>query len=319
MPEAVARSLAGTLDRATARLAAAGVPGPRRDASLLLIHAAGLSRVALLTEPGRTLSPARAAAFEGLIERRAGREPVSRLLGRREFWSLDFVLTPDCLDPRPDSETLVAAVLERVTERSAPLRLLDLGTGSGCLLLALLSELPRATGLGTDIAEGAVRAARDNARALALEERACFVVADWGAGLGGSFDAVVCNPPYVAEAEFAALAPEVRRHEPRRALAGGDDGLAAYRAMAPALSRLARPGGIVALELGAGQSEAVTALLQAAGLVVEGVREDLSGTPRCLLSTPGISRMSRQKIGWKEPATGIGSAVRSASVRLVSG
>ena len=319
MPETMAGSLAHALDRATARLAAAGVPGPRRDASLLLIHAAGLSRVALMTEPGRVLGPAPAAAFERLIKRRAGREPVSRLLGRREFWSLDFALTPDCLDPRPDSETLVAAVLDRVAERSAPLRLLDLGTGSGCLLLALLSELPRATGLGTDIAEGAVRAARANARALALEERARFVVADWGAGLGASFDAVVCNPPYIAEADLAAWAPEVGRHDPRRALAGGEDGLVAYRSIAPVLSRLLRPGGVAALELGADQAGPVTALLQAAGLVVEEVSEDLSGTPRCLLSTPGNSRMSRQKKGWKEPATGIGSAVRSASVKLVSG
>ena len=319
MPETMAGSLADALDRATARLAAAGVPGPRRDAGLLLVHAAGLSRVTLLAEPGRTLSPAIAAAFERLIERRAGREPVSRLLGRREFWSLDFALTPDCLDPRPDSETLVAAVLERVAERSAPLRLLDLGTGSGCLLLALLSELPRAVGLGTDIAEGAVRAARANARALGLDARAQFAVANWGAGLGASFDVVVCNPPYIAEGEFATLAPEVGRFEPRLALAGGEDGLAAYRALAPALSRLVRPGGVVALELGAGQAGPVTALLQAAGLVVERVCEDLSGMPRCLLSTPGNSRMSRQKKGWKEPATGIGSVERSTSVRLVTG
>jgi release factor glutamine methyltransferase len=319
MPETRPVTIADALAAAAARLAAVGVPEPRRDARLLLEHAAGLRREAILAVPERALGVDALAAYQSLVDRRCNREPVSRILGRREFWSLDFRLGPDCLDPRPDSETLVSAVLERLPDRDAALSLLDLGTGSGCLLLALLSELPRARGVGIDVSESAVRIARQNARARSLADRARFAVGDWGTALAGKFDVVVCNPPYIGTDEIAGLAPEVACYEPRRALDGGVDGLAAFRAIAPALPGHLSPGGVAALEVGTGQATAVTALLQASGLVAEGVFDDLSGTPRCLVSGLGNRRMSRQKKGWNGTETGLGSPKRSASVRLATG
>ncbi len=217
-------TIAQALAAAAARLAASGIADPRRDARLLIAAAIEAGPEHLIAHPDRVLDGAETAQAEALIARRAAREPVARILGRREFWSLEFEITPDTLDPRPDSETLVAAVLERIRAQgliSAPLSVLDLGTGSGCLLLALLSELPAARGLGLDISAAALDVARRNARILGYSDRSRFEIGDWGAGLDGSWQLIVSNPPYITEAEIGELAPEVARYDPRLALTAG--------------------------------------------------------------------------------------------------
>ncbi len=274
-----------SLGWAATLLGAAGVEVPRRDARLLLAEALG-GRPDLVTGyPERLLEPGQASRFQALVGRRVAREPVSRILGRREFWSLDLRLSPDVLDPRPESETLVEAVLGRIDDRKAPLRILDLGTGSGCLLLALLSELPKARGLGVDISSAALAVARENAGHLGLASRAVFQKGDWAQGLAGSWQAIVSNPPYIIEAEIADLAPEVARYDPKLALAGGPDGLAAYRRLAPQVARLVAPDGVVALEVGAGQAGEVGRLLEAASLAGVDCLRDLAGQERCVLAT----------------------------------
>lgn len=272
------------LDDAASRLAAAGVAEPRRDARLLLGAAMESSAAALLSRDDLVVDAAAAARFGGYVARRADREPVSRILARREFWSLPFRLTPALLDPRPDSESLIEAALALAPDRTAPLRLLDLGTGSGCLLLALLSELPQATGLGIDRDLDAVAGAAANARALGLEPRAAFRPGDWGAGLAERFDLVVANPPYIPDGEIGTLAPEVARYEPRGALAGGPDGLDAYRVLAGQLDGLLHANGHAVLEFGRGQDAAVAALLRAAGLEIQGFGRDLSNVVRCVVA-----------------------------------
>lgn len=273
---------------AAAALAAAGVEDARTDARLLAQHAFGLDRGQLLAARDRPASDAERERLAGLIERRKAREPVSRILGMREFWSLDFVLSPATLDPRPDSETVVEAALALVDDRRAPLRVLDLGTGTGCLLLALLSELPAAFGVGVDRSPEAAATARQNAVRLGLSGRAGFVVADWATALAGGFDLVVSNPPYIAADEMAGLAPEVARFDPVLALLGGADGLDAYRAITADLGRLLAPGGWAVLEVGQGQDAAVADLLARAGLVRGGVRPDLAGVPRAVFGQKKI-------------------------------
>lgn len=286
-----ASTVRALLDAAAARLAAAGVDAPRRDARLLLAAAVGTDTATLLAHVERGVDPGAAARFAESIARRAAREPVSRILGRREFWSLSFRVTPATLDPRPDSETLIEAALAGVADRQAPLELLDLGTGTGCLLLALLSELPNATGIGIDRDPEAVAAAAVNADALGLASRASFQLGDWAAGVSGPFDLVVSNPPYVPEAEIDLLAPEVARFEPRAALSGGTDGLDAYRALAPQLARLLGDRGRAALELGVGQHAAVAAILAAAGLEIQGFHDDLNGIARCVTVVRGSAKI----------------------------
>jgi release factor glutamine methyltransferase len=263
---------------------AAAALGDRREARLVVAAALGLDPAALLGWPERRIGAAAHARAMALVRRRAAGEPLSRLRGAREFWSLDFALSPETLDPRPESETLVAAALDAVPDRAARLRLLDLGTGTGCLLLALLSELPNAWGAGVDRAAGAAATARANAAALGLAGRAAFIVGDWGEALRGGFDLVVSNPPYIPSADIPALAPEVR-HDPLRALDGGADGLDAYRALAPALARLLR--GTALVELGTGQAPAAARIMRGAGLDVRGIRPDLAGIDRCLVLEPG--------------------------------
>ena len=231
---------------------------------------------------------------------------LSRILGRRGFWSLELEITPDTLDPRPDSETLVAAVLARIGAQDlvgAPLSILDLGTGSGCLLLALLSELPAATGLGLDISAAALEVARRNARNLGLSGRARFEVGDWagdwpgdgagvwsgdgGAGPDDSWQVIISNPPYITDDEIGELAPEVARYDPKLALTAGSDGLDAYRKLLPRAAGLLERGGVLALEVGRGQQDAVTGLLVASGLKPLSRYRDLGGIERCLLATCG--------------------------------
>jgi len=279
--------IGAALREAGKRLGAAGVEDAPRDARLLLQAASGLSPAALVGFPERGIDSAMLARFHALVARREKREPMAQILGEREFWSLRFRVTADTLDPRPDSETLVQAVLDRVTDRNVPLRLLDFGTGSGCLLLALLHDLPNATGLGVDISAAALAIAAQNARSLGLEERADFRQANWDDGITPFFDVVISNPPYIARATIAKLQPEVARFEPRLALDGGIDGLDAYRALLPATARLLRPGGLAAFEVGLDQADSVAAIGTAGGLRHIATAPDLGGIPRAVLWQKG--------------------------------
>jgi release factor glutamine methyltransferase len=264
----------------TQAFAAAGVATPALDARLLLCAALGIDHIDLVRDPGHTIGDA--AALASLAQRRIAGEPVARILGRREFYGLDFALSAAVLDPRPDTEILVDAALAALAGREEqPLRVLDLGIGSGAILAALLSRLPAAFGLGVDRSEMACQLARDNLAALGFAERSAIVCGDWTAPLGGRFDAVVSNPPYIATREIEGLAAEVRQHDPRAALDGGADGLDAYRILTPAVAQLLRPGGIIALEVGAGQADSVAALLDAIGTLQQGERRrDLGGHVR---------------------------------------
>ena len=283
-PTASAMSLAAAQQEIGRRLAAAGILEPRREARLLVAAATSLSVAALIADPERALSASEAGRLTELARRRAAREPLSRILGWREFWSLRFTLGSETLDPRPDSETLIEAALEWAgSRRSEPLRVLDLGTGSGCLLLALLSELPAAQGLGIDASAGAVAVAAANAEALGLAGRARFRTGSWGEGLSERFDIVLCNPPYIPAGEIAGLEPEVARFDPWLALSGGADGLDSYRALARQLPGLLAPGGRAFIELGTGQAAAAGALCEAGGLAVLACRSDLGDIPRCLV------------------------------------
>ncbi|MGE3932300.1 MAG: peptide chain release factor N(5)-glutamine methyltransferase [Rhodospirillaceae bacterium] len=276
-------TVAAALAAAVARLRAAGIESAAGDARVLIAHALGVDAAAVVGRPERALDAAAAVRFESLVARRARHEPVAYLSGRREFWSLDLAVTPATLIPRPDSETVVEAVLALLPNRDVPLSVLDLGTGSGCLLLALLSELPAARGLGVDVDPDALAVAAENAARLGLAGRAAFRRGDWGAGLDGAFDVVVSNPPYIRHGDIDGLDPDVALFEPRRALDGGADGLDAYRAIAADLPRMVAPGGIAALEVGADQAGAVTALLAGADFLDLGTRCDLAGRPRCVM------------------------------------
>jgi release factor glutamine methyltransferase len=260
---------------------------PELDARLLVEHALGLDHAALMAQSERVLTAREASALAELATRRLAREPIARILGRKEFWGLPLALNADALIPRPETETIVEAALAALSEReqAAP-RIADLGTGSGALLLALLSELPHARGIGTDISLAALTCAGANAAALDLTDRATFVACDYGAALNRPLDLIVANPPYVARADIAALQAEVRDFDPRRALDGGPDGLAAYRAIAPQARRLLAPDGILVVELGFGRLAAVRSIVVAAGLAPVAVRHDLSGTVRALVVRP---------------------------------
>ena len=255
---------------------------PRLDARLLLAAALDLSATALLGDLAAPVPPSAAAAFAALTARRAAREPTALILGRREFWSLDLAVSPATLIPRPDSETLIEAALAAFAGRAAPARILDLGTGTGCLLLAALTEFPAAFGIGIDRSPAAAALARDNAARLGLGERAAVFAGDWAAALAGRFDLVLANPPYIPSADIPDLMPEVASHEPRAALDGGPDGLAAYRAILADLPRLLRPGGVAVLELGEHQAAPVAALAAHAGLRAT-TRADLGGIARALV------------------------------------
>lgn len=270
-------------DEATARLGAAGVLDARREARLLVGRALGWDSARVLGFPEVAMTPDEWERLQVLIARRSAREPASRILGYREFWSLRFELSPDTLDPRPDSETLIEAALSALGDRKRVYRVLDFGTGTGCLLLALLSELRSAFGIGSDISEAALGVARRNAAVLGLGARAQFVRGNWGDGLTGQWDVILANPPYIASDEIDRLAPEVARFEPRSALDGGVDGLVAYRGLAPAIARLLAPTGIAAIEVGAGQALKASAIMAEAGLALREVRHDLSGIDRCLV------------------------------------
>ena len=281
---------AGSLTVARARracaaeLRACGVESPELDARILVGHALGLDHAALAAAASRALSPAEQQAIAALAQRRITREPVARIVGVKEFWSLTLYLSAATLLPRPETETVVEAALDFIEqrgERSRPLRIADIGTGSGAILLALLSELPAACGIGTDLSIAALAVARENAERLGLDG-AHFVACEMAAALRGPFDLIVSNPPYIASADIAALAPEVRDFDPRAALDGGTDGLAFYRAIAVAAPALLATDGALVVELGSGQAQPVAALFAAAGLAPQPPRHDLNGVPRAL-------------------------------------
>ena len=284
LPEGVieARHL---LQSAQTQLQEAGIADAALDARLLLALALGRDE-AVLPHESLGWTDASAAGFSQLLARRIAGEPVSRIRGWREFWSLRFALSADTLDPRPDSETVVEAALAWVgRRREASLRLLDLGTGSGALLLACLSEMPGATGIGVDLSAGALVTAAANAARLGLEDRTRFVEGDFAdpqAG-AGEFDLILCNPPYIPRRDIEQLAPEVARFDPKRALDGGDDGLDCWRRLMPRLRQGLARNGRAFVEIGAGQEDAVISLAQQAGLQAAGTRPDLSGTIRCLI------------------------------------
>ncbi len=277
---------AQALRGAEAMLAAAGIENAGREARLLAIEALGCTALDLALH-GEAPCGDGAMRLAAMLARRRAGEPVARILGAWEFWGLPFRLSPETLVPRPDTETAVEAGLAVLSDRGGAHRLLDLGTGSGCLLVALLSERPAAHGVGLDRSEGALATARINAVANGVGDRAAFVCGDWAAALAGPFDLVVSNPPYVASAAIPGLAAEVRTHDPRAALDGGPDGLGAYHAILREAPRLLAPGGTLVLEIGYDQAEAVAGLVAGAGLVAAPVVLDLAGRPRVVLARRG--------------------------------
>lgn len=292
-----ATSVGGALSAARQRLAAAGIEQAGLEARLLLAEVIGGDIAMLIGHPERPLAQSESERLETVLCRRLRREPLAYILGRREFWSLPLAVDQHTLIPRPDSETLVEVALSLAADR-ADLRVVDLGTGSGCLLLALLNERPDAWGVGMDIDEGAIRLARDNARMLGLEGRAMFVRGDWAQALCGAFDLVVANPPYIADDEWAELDAGVRDYEPARALRAGADGLDAYRRILPQLPLLLAPGGLAVVEVGGHAATVLPPLVQQAGLEIIEMRLDLSGRRRCLAISAAAGKR-REKISWK--------------------
>lgn len=278
------RTVGDALGGARRALAARGIETAMLDARVLTAHVLNLLPGALVARERDPITDAHGAALSALIERRMRGEPVAHLTGVKEFWSLDFAVSPASLVPRPDTEALVEAVLNNVHPDTENVRVLDLGTGTGCLLLALLSEWPRAWGVGVDKNPQAVRLARRNARRLGLERRAEFYAGEWAEALGGSFDVVVANPPYVPTAEIMRLPPDVRDFEPHAALDGGIDGLAALRCIFAEFPRILAPGGVMAVEFGIGQEAAVRAMTDAVPDRGEyGIIRDLAGHARGIL------------------------------------
>lgn len=271
---------------AQARLKEGRIDSPAIDARLLLEAAAGASRTDILTDPYRAVADDQRQAYETMIERRLRREPVSRILGKKGFWKIMLNVTPDVLSPRPDTETLLDVALLAFAPHEA-FSVIDLGTGSGAILLALLSERTAATGVGSDISSEALAVARENAANLDLNGRATFLRTEWAAGFGDhSFDLVVSNPPYIPTDHIAGLDPEVRDHDPHLALDGGPDGLQAYRDLAPEVMRILKPGGVFAVEIGWDQGPQVKALFEAAGFADVKVVKDLADRDRVVTNGP---------------------------------
>jgi len=265
------------------RLEAAGVDTPVLDARLLLEAGAGVSRLEIVTDPRREMSDAQVDAVNALTKRREAREPVSHIVGHKHFWTLDLDVNADVLTPRPETEFVVEAGLQATLPANAAHRILDLGAGSGAIILALLKDRPNATGVAVDISERALDVVRKNAVKLGVADRLEIRQNDWAKDLDERFDLVVSNPPYIRTSDIEGLAPEVSRFEPHLALDGGEDGFVAYRIIAAALPRLLKAGGTFALEVGLGQAEGVKALVEAEGLIAEEPRRDLAGIPRVVV------------------------------------
>ena len=279
----MAESVGSLLDSAAAALTQAGFDEPRRIARRALGAVLEISLAEMLSRPEQVIEDLQVRRVRLTLDRIFAREPLSRILGRREFWGLEFALSAETLDPRPETETIVEAVLRRFPDRHERLRFLDLGTGTGCILLALLSEFPSALGFGVDLSAEAATTARRNASLLGFADRAHFLVGDWGAAISGKLDAIVANPPYIATTLLAELPREVALHDPRLALDGGKDGLQAYHSLAMDLGRLLRPNALFFGEIGSCQASAVAAIIRVRGLVIEGYEQDLAGAPRCVI------------------------------------
>jgi release factor glutamine methyltransferase len=282
----MSRTIEVLVAETTARFKALGIDSARLDSQILLAHVLDVPRENIRRDGHLVVEDALIDAFEKLVAARAERRPISHLTGHREFWSLDLEVTPDTLDPRADSETVVDAALRLLPDRGAAARILDLGTGTGALLLALLTELPQATGIGFDKSEAALAVAKRNAERLHLSDRASFVAGDWTlpqwtAGLDGPFHLIISNPPYIPTRDMALLQPEVRA-EPHLALDGGSDGLDAYRILIPALPGLLVKGGGIVFEVGLAQAEKVGSLISGSGFTAPGMARDLSTRARAL-------------------------------------
>ena len=280
-------TIAGIRRLLTQQFHTAGLDSASADARILIGHALCLDHAALAAAGDRLVSAEVRKAVAALARRRLEREPVARIIGSKEFWSLPLCINASTLVPRPETETVVEVALAAIDAsgpRAQALHIADLGTGSGAILLALLSELPNASGIGTDTSFDALIVARANAERLGIN-RAAFVAGDMASPLGTRFDLIVSNPPYIASKEIAALTPEVRAFDPRSALDGGLDGLDYYRSLATSAPSLLRPGGALVVEIGAGQSEAVAELFSAAGLAPAPPQPDLNGIERVMLAT----------------------------------
>jgi release factor glutamine methyltransferase len=265
-----------------------GIDTPDLDARILVGHALGLDHTALVLAGERRLQADEIARIETLATRRLGREPIARITGTKEFWGLPFRITPDVLVPRPETETIVEqalAIIDRTGARAQRLRMADLGVGSGAILIALLTELPNATAIGTDRSSAALARARENARRLGVAPRATFAACDFGAAVAPGCDLIVTNPPYVCTDEIAGLEPDVRQFDPRVALDGGPDGLAAYRVIARHAHRILNPGAHLVAEIGTSQGSAVAALFADAGFCDIRITPDLAGMPRAVAAT----------------------------------
>lgn len=277
------RTLHETWREATSALEACGIESPQLDARLLISHALHLHRNDWLTPHERHINAAEITAVTKLVERRKLREPVSRIIGEREFWSLPFGLNEATLDPRPDSETLVEAVLQELRQPDQPLSILDLGTGTGCLLLSLLHELPQAKGVGIDASPRAVEQAITNAERLNLSTRSTFLLGNWTQGITGIFDCIISNPPYIPTNDIAGLMPDVRLYDPLLALDGGNDGLAPYRTITEDAPRILRQGGLLAFEVGFGQAPDIFMLMAQHHFTNLKIRNDLNDVERCVM------------------------------------
>jgi release factor glutamine methyltransferase len=278
-----ARTIAGLRRTIAQSFRTAGLETAELDARILIGHALGLNHTQLAGASQRMPSADECELVTVFAARRLQGEPVARILGEKEFWGLTLHLSPETLVPRPESEAVVEAALKAIGRVTKSMRLADLGTGSGALLLALLSEVPQAFGIGTDLSIGALATARDNAARLGLSARAGFVACDYARALAGPFDCIVCNPPYIATRDIATLAPEVRDHDPHLALDGGEDGLDGYRAIAADAARLLAPGGSLMVELGAGLVEGVSIIMSVKGLIPDGPAQlDVAGISRAL-------------------------------------
>jgi release factor glutamine methyltransferase len=276
------RTRAGALRELRRTLSDAGFETAALDARLLLLEALGISATDLITGPDIPLTLEQAEVLAAFVQRRLSHEPVARIVGEREFWGLPFRLSPETLVPRPDTETLVETALDLLPNRQAPLRMVDFGTGSGCILVALLHELPNATGLGVDLSFGALVTARANADDNRVGDRCHFVQSRWADAVSGPFDLIVSNPPYIASGVIPTLDEEVREHDPRLALDGGPDGLEPYRILLTEAEQLLAPGGLLAVEIGYDQAEALSHMAKLHGLEILRTAHDLSGNPRCI-------------------------------------
>ncbi|WP_085907052.1 peptide chain release factor N(5)-glutamine methyltransferase [Kiloniella majae] len=282
------KTIADCLLSGNEKLTAAGIDDPRLDVRLLLAEAISKETSYLFGYPEKVLSNEEIDRFQVMINKRLKREPVSKIIGRKEFWSLNFKVSRDTLDPRPDSETLIEAVLEGVSDTTQPIKILDLGTGTGCLLLALLSEFDAAQGLGIDISDKALAVAKGNATSLGLSSRVSFQAGNWCEGLESGWDIIISNPPYIGLDEKKALAPEVLNYDPDLALFAENNGMRDYQMLIPQAAVILNEGGMLVIEAGQGQADGINALMADAGLVISTPKKDLGGIHRACIGRKSI-------------------------------